>query len=124
MAEVFDDSLVVTCDWLFPAKTSFWHNLFSTPIKDLDEEKDVEQYHQQEAASEALDNGQEFEPGVDKDEEVDKVDEEDTLHPFWADPILRAGTFDTSASQEERTPCFREMLQEPKPPQKPKNSIP
>ncbi|KAL2634544.1 hypothetical protein R1flu_006023 [Riccia fluitans] len=60
----------------------------------------------------------------DDDEDVNEVEEEDTLDSFWVDPISRAGTFDTDASQEERTPSFRESLWEAKSHQKPKSDIP
>ncbi|KAL2651721.1 hypothetical protein R1flu_019849 [Riccia fluitans] len=63
---------------------------------------DVVQKHlrgfSKEAVSEAQDDVQDFELVIDEEEDVDKVEEEDILDPFWADPISRAGTFETSAS--------------------------
>ncbi|KAL2634395.1 hypothetical protein R1flu_005874 [Riccia fluitans] len=69
-----------------------------------------------EAASEAKENVQHFEPAIDNAEDVEKLEEEDTLNPFWANLISRVNTFDTSASREERIPRYREMLWKPKPP--------
>ncbi|KAL2652290.1 hypothetical protein R1flu_020418 [Riccia fluitans] len=112
-----------TFDWLSPQRTPFSNIVSSSPVIHLDEDEDVDQDFGQKAASEDSEHVPDFEPPFVEEEDVDEIGKEVTPHPFWTDPISRAGTFKLVASQDERTPHFRETLWEPKPPWKPKSSI-